>query len=51
MIYLNTLKPDAYAINAIYEHEVLARMAKRCEEHGPFELVGNRRHCPLCPKK
>lgn len=26
------------------------RLAKRCEEHGPFELIGNRRHCPVCGK-
>lgn len=24
------------------------RLSKVCAEHGPYELKGNRRHCPIC---
>ncbi len=26
------------------------RLAALCDEHGPYELIGQRRHCPVCGK-
>ncbi len=26
-------------------------LAKVCERHGPYELKGNRKHCPICKMK
>ena len=47
---LSTMLNQEIGVNVARNSPWRFRLAKKCDEHGPYELIGNRKHCPLCKK-
>lgn len=48
--YIHRMTGDTLGVSVTRNSPLKIRVFKICETHGPFELKGNRKHCPLCQK-
>lgn len=48
--YIHRMTGETIGVSVTRNSPLKVRVFKVCDEHGPFELKGNRKHCPQCGK-